>query len=83
MALLFWRDDTRHDAQTDALFADKANIGSAATGVLLALVALLIAGTLKVSPLTASMLTVKLAAALGRSLAGHLVQLGPFRCRQG
>jgi hypothetical protein len=39
MALLFWRDDASHDAQTDALFADKASISPAAVGVLLSLVA--------------------------------------------
>jgi uncharacterized membrane protein YraQ (UPF0718 family) len=36
MALMFWRDDARHDAQTDTHFSDKASVGSAATGVLLA-----------------------------------------------
>ena len=37
MAVLFWRDDASHDAQTDALFAEQARIGPAATGVLLSL----------------------------------------------
>ena len=37
MALLFWRDDASHDAQTDTLFAEQASMGSAATGVLLSL----------------------------------------------
>jgi len=60
MALLFWRDDATHDAQTDTLFADQARIGPAATGVLLALVAVLIAGTLKVSPLGATVASVHL-----------------------
>ena len=54
MALLFWRDDASHDAQTDTLFADKASVAPAALGVLLSLVALLIAGTLKLWPLTAT-----------------------------
>ncbi len=49
--MIFSSDDAKHDAQTDSLFSEKAVIGSAATGVLLALVALLIAGTLKVSAL--------------------------------
>ncbi len=45
MALLFWRDDASHDAQTDTLFAGNAGIGPAATGLLLSLVALVIAAT--------------------------------------
>ena len=52
MALLFWRDDARHDAQTDTLFAEQASIGPAATRLLLSLLAVLIAGTLKLWPLT-------------------------------
>lgn len=57
MAMIFWRDDAAHDARTDTLFADKAKIGSAAVGVLLALLALLIAGTLKLWPLTSTLAT--------------------------
>ena len=83
MALLFWRDDASHDAQTDALFADKASIGPAAVGVLLSLVALLIAGTLKLWPLTATVTAVESAAALGRGLAGHAVPVGAVRRGQG
>lgn len=58
MAMLFRRDDARHDAQTDALFAVQARIGPAATGLLLALVAVLIAGTLKLSWLSAPVASV-------------------------
>ncbi len=50
MATLFWRDDASHDAQTDTLFAQQAQIGTPATGLLLSLVALLIAGTLSHLP---------------------------------
>jgi uncharacterized protein len=60
MALFFWKDDASHDAQTDTLFAQQASIGSAATGLLLSMVALLIAGTLKLWPLTATVATVQL-----------------------
>ena len=60
MALLFRKDDISHDAQTDTLFAQQASIGSAATGLLLSMVALLIAGTLKLWPLTATVTTVQL-----------------------
>ena len=83
MALLFWRDDASHDAQTDTLFADKASIGPAAIGVLLSLVALLIAGTLKLWPLTATVATVNLPLPWAEGLAGHLVPLGAFRRGQG
>ena len=38
MALVFWRDDASHDAQTDTLFAAQASIAPAALGVLLSLV---------------------------------------------
>lgn len=60
MAMLFWRDDASHDAQTDALFAQKARIAPAATGLLLAMVGLLIAGTLKLWPLTSTVATLNL-----------------------
>lgn len=60
MALFFRKDDISHDAQTDTLFAQQASIGSAATGLLLSMVALLIAGTLKLWPLTATVTTVQL-----------------------
>ena len=32
MALLFWRDDASHDAQTDTLFAEQASIGAGGHG---------------------------------------------------
>ncbi len=60
MALLFRKDDASHDAQTDTLFAQQARIHPAATGLLLSMVALLIAGTLKLWPLTATVATVQL-----------------------
>jgi uncharacterized membrane protein YraQ (UPF0718 family) len=60
MAVIFWRDDARHDAQTDALFAEQARIGSAATGLLVSLVAVLIAGTLKLAWLSGTWATLTL-----------------------
>lgn len=83
MALLFWRDDASHDAQTDALFADQASIGPAATGVLLALVALLIAGTLKLWPLTATVVTVNLPLPWAEAWQATLVQWVPFDAAKG
>jgi uncharacterized membrane protein YraQ (UPF0718 family) len=55
MAMIFWRDDARHDAQTDTLFAGQASLERPAAGLLLALVALLVAGTLKLWPLTGTL----------------------------
>ena len=60
MAALFRRDDARHDANTDALAAPEARIAPEALGLLLSLLALLIAGTLKLWPLTATVLSVDL-----------------------
>src|SRR5512139_2073943 len=60
MALIFWRDDADHDARTDGLFAGQASLGVAAGGVLLSMLALLLAGTLKLEPLTATLAAARL-----------------------
>ena len=60
MAILFRQDDANHDAQTDTMFAQKASMNPVALGLLLSLVALLIAGTLKLWPLTATLATMHL-----------------------
>lgn len=54
MAMLFHRDDMARTAQIEA-FQDKAGMGRLTLVFLLALVALLIGGTLKTSPLTAQL----------------------------
>ena len=81
MAVLFWRDDASHDAQTDTLFAEQADIGAPAVGVLLSLIAVLIAGTLKLWPLDSHARHGDPAAALGRGLAGDPVLRGCLSTR--
>lgn len=57
MARLFWREDAARDAETDALFAEQARLEPAATGLLIACVAVLLAGTLKLDLLAAPLLS--------------------------
>ena len=83
MAVIFWRDDASHDAQTDALFAQQASIGPAALGVLLSLVAVLIAGTLKVSLLSGSVATLTLPLPWAEAWQAVLFQWVPFDAAKG
>jgi uncharacterized membrane protein YraQ (UPF0718 family) len=83
MAMLFRRDDATHDEQTDALFAGKASIGQAATGVLLALVCVLIAGTLKVWPLTTTLTSVNLPLPWAEEWQATLLRWVPFDPARG
>lgn len=83
MAMLFWRDDATHDAQTDTLFADKASVGPAAAGLLLSMVALLIAGTLRLWPLTATVATVSLPLGWAESWQSTLFAWVPFDAAKG
>ena len=83
MAMLFWRDDATHDAQTDALFAEKASVGPAATGLLLSMVALLIAGTLKLWPLTATVATLSLPLGWAEAWQSTLFSWVPFDSAKG
>ncbi len=83
MAMLFWRDDARHDAQTDTLFAEKAKVSPAATGLLLSLVGLLIAGTLKLWPLTSTLGTITLPLAWAQDWQDTLFQWVPYDAAKG
>jgi len=83
MAMLFWRDDDTHDQQTDALFAEQARIGPATTGVLLSLVAVLIAGTLKVSLLTTTVGALTLPLPWAEAWQATLFQWVPFDAAKG
>ena len=83
MAVVFWRDDARHDAQTDALFAQQAQIGPAATGVLLSLVAVLIAGTLKAPWLAAGVATLTVPLPGAEAWQATLAQWVPFDAAKG
>jgi len=81
--MLFWRDDARHDQKTDALFAGQSRIDPNATGLLFALVAVLIAGTLKVWPLTATIVSIDLPLAAADAWQTTLNQWVPFDARRG
>ena len=83
MAMLFWQDDARHDAQTDTLFAEQARVAPAAMGLLLSLVAVLIAGTLKLWPLTDTLATVSLPLSWASDWQATLFHWVPFDASKG
>jgi hypothetical protein len=83
MALLFWRDDASHDAQTDALFAGGTKVGAVAGGVLLSLLAVLLAGTLKWSFLTASVATTEFPVPWAHAWQALLAEWVPFDAVKG
>ena len=83
MAMLFWTDDASHDAQTDTLFAEQASVGRAATGLLLSLVAVLIAGTLKLWPLTETFATLSLPLSWASDWQATLFGWVPFDAAKG
>lgn len=83
MSRIFWRDDATHDAETDDAFADKAQIAPAALGVLLSLVALLIAGTLKLWPLTATVGSATLPLGWAQAWQDTLFAWVPFDAAKG
>ena len=83
MATLFWKDDQTHDAQSDALFAEKASVWRPALGVLLSLVALLIVGTLKLWPLTADLFSLSIPLSWAQTWQDTLFGWVPFDASKG
>jgi len=83
MALFFWREDAEHDAQSDTLFAASDRIGGAAAGVLLSLVAVLIAGTLKVASLGAALASFDLPLAWAPAWQATLADWVPYDAAKG
>jgi uncharacterized membrane protein YraQ (UPF0718 family) len=83
MALIFWRDDARHDAETDGLFSDQADISRPALGLLLSLVALLIAGTLQLWPFTTTVATFELPLSWADEWQATLFRWVPFDADNG
>jgi uncharacterized membrane protein YraQ (UPF0718 family) len=83
MALVFWREDSEHDAQSDTLFAASDRIGGAAAGVLLALVAVLIAGTLKVALLAMPLASIDLPLAWAAAWQATLADWVPYDAAKG
>lgn len=83
MATIFWKDDQTHDAQSDALFAEKASVSRPALGVLLSLVAVLIAGTLKLWPLTADLFSISVPLSWAQAWQNTLFNWVPFDASKG
>jgi uncharacterized protein len=85
MALLFRTEDAAHDQATDTMFAAQSASGMhpAALAFLLVWVALLLAGTLKVGPLTASYHQLTLPVAGAQELQALLDQLVPYDAAKG
>ena len=83
MALIFWRDDARREAQADTLFAQRAGIAPAALGLLLSLVAVLIAGTLQLWPLTTGIVGLHLPLPWAEAWQATLFRLVPFDAAKG
>jgi uncharacterized protein len=83
MALVFRRDDARHDAQTDDAFAQQASISRTSVCLLLWLLGLLLAGTLRLWPLTATVATAHVPLHGVQDWAALLAQWVPFDASRG
>lgn len=78
MALIFWKEDARHDRATDRLFSGQESMSRASLVFLLVLVALLIAGTLQVDLLTTSYFQLDLPLGGINRFQEFLLDLVPF-----
>jgi uncharacterized membrane protein YraQ (UPF0718 family) len=83
MALIFHKADIAHDRATDALFAGRAKMRPAAIVLLLALVALLVAGTFQFTIFKHTFLQVDLPAAGVSRFQDQLSQLVPVDPTRG
>jgi hypothetical protein len=83
MALIFNRDDAAHDRATDAMFAGRGGMGRPALAFLLVLVALLVAGTLKVELLTNTYAEIPLPVTGVDRFQELLFRLAPFDASRG
>lgn len=83
MARIFQHDDKAHDEATDALFTSEGRMQQSALIFLLVLIALLLAGTLKIALLTDTYVTVTLPISGIDNLQMFLYQLIPFDPARG
>jgi uncharacterized membrane protein YraQ (UPF0718 family) len=83
MALIFSREDIAHDQESDAMFAGQGKMRRAALVFLLILVALLLAGTFKISLLTHSYGQVTLPLAGMDRFQDFLYRLVPYDANKG
>lgn len=83
MALLFRRDDASHDARTDALFGGQTRLAPGAAGLLLSLIALLLAGTVKLRFLNATVAGVDLPLGWADAWQATLASWLPFDAAKG
>lgn len=83
MALIFSRSDAQHDQATDETFAGKGSMRRGMIFFLLLLVALLIAGTLKVDLFTNTYAKMTLPVSGMDRFQGWLTQLVPFDASKG
>ena len=83
MALIFRKDDTAHDQETNGAFAARATVGGGTWAFLILLVVLLVAGTLQVGVLTDSYATITLPIAGVDRFQETLYRLVPFDAARG
>jgi uncharacterized membrane protein YraQ (UPF0718 family) len=83
MALIFRKSDEKHDKLTDESFAGQAKMRRSITVFLLVLVALLLAGTLKIDLLTNTYTILQIPLPDAQTIQNTLTQLVPFDASRG